>query len=61
MGAELRVAVWQHASALDPATNVAALASVEVPAGADLVILPEASARDFGEPGSDLAPYAEPL
>jgi predicted amidohydrolase len=53
--------VWQHASALDPATNVAALASVEVPAGADLVILPEASARDFGEPGSDLAPYAEPL
>ncbi len=24
-------------------------------------MLPEAFARDFGEPGSDLAPYAEPL
>ena len=32
-----------------------------MPAGADLVVLPEAFARDFGEPGSDLAPYAEPL
>ena len=25
------------------------------------MVLPEAFARDFGEPGSDLAPYAEPL
>ena len=32
-----------------------------VPDGADLVVLPEAFARDFGEPGSDLAPHAEPL
>ena len=32
-----------------------------MPDGADLVVLPEAFARDFGEPGSDLAPYAEPL
>jgi predicted amidohydrolase len=60
MGAELRVTVWQHASALDPAENRAALAGL--PEGeADLVVLPEAFARDFGEPGSDLAPYAEPL
>ena len=31
------------------------------PAETDLVVLPEAFARDFGEPGSDLAPFAEPL
>jgi predicted amidohydrolase len=61
MGAVLRVAVWQHAAALDPAANRAALAGVEVPDGTDLIVLPEAFARDFGEPGSALAPYAEPL
>ena len=32
-----------------------------VPDDADLVVFPEAWARDFGEPGSDLAPSAEPL
>src|SRR4051794_20528294 len=58
----LRVALWQHASDLDPATNLAALDRVrDVAATADLVVLPEAFARDFGEPGSDLTPYAEPL
>ena len=58
----LRVAVWQHASDLDPAVNRAALARVgELAATVDLVVLPEAFARDFGEPGSDLVPYAEPL
>lgn len=61
MGPVLRVAVWQHAAALDPAANRAALAGAEVPPGADLIVLPEAFARDFGEPGSALAPYAEPL
>lgn len=67
MSAELRVRIWQHAASLDPAENRDALASQfaalgggEAPAE-DLVVLPEASARDFGEPGSDLAPYAEPL
>jgi deaminated glutathione amidase len=54
--------VWQHASSLDPAENRAALASLADRAGgSDLIVLPEAFARDFGDPGSDLAPYAEPL
>jgi predicted amidohydrolase len=61
MGEVLRVAVWQHASDLDPAANRAALDLVVPPPGTDLVVLPEAFARDFGEPGSVLAPYAEPL
>lgn len=57
----MRVAVWQHAASIDPAVNRAALAEAVVPVGTDLVVLPEAFARDFGEPGSALAPYAEPL
>jgi predicted amidohydrolase len=58
----LRVTVWQHAADLDPAANRAALDRVrDLADGADLVVLPEAFARDFGEPGSDLTPYAEPL
>jgi len=58
----LQVAVWQHASDLDPAVNRAALDRVRTLADtADLVVLPEAFARDFGEPGSDLTAYAEPL
>ena len=58
----LRVTLWQHASELDPAANLAALDRVEdLAGGADLIVLPEAFAREFGEPGSDLAPYAEPL
>lgn len=61
MGAAMRVAVWQHASALDPAVNREALAGITPPVGTDLIVLPEAFARDFGEPGSALAPYAEPL
>jgi predicted amidohydrolase len=60
--ATLRVTLWQHASDVDPAVNRAALDRVDDLAdGADLVVLPEAFARDFGEPGSDLAPYAEEL
>jgi len=58
----LRVTLWQHASDLDPAANLAALDRVaDLADGADLVVLPEAFARDFGDPGSDLGPYAEPL
>ena len=60
--AALRVTLWQHASDLDPAANLAALDRVDdLGDGADLVVLPEAFARDFGDPGSNLAPYAEPL
>jgi deaminated glutathione amidase len=56
----MQVVLVQEASSLDPADNRVRLESV-VPEGADLVVLPEAFSRDFGEPGSDLAPYAEPL
>jgi predicted amidohydrolase len=56
----LRVALVQRAASLDPAENRAALDRVPaLAAGADLVVLPEGSARDFGDPGSDLGPYAE--
>jgi len=54
----MQVVLVQEASSLDPADNRDRLASL-VPEGADLVVLPEAFARDFGEPGSDVAPYAE--
>jgi deaminated glutathione amidase len=56
----MQVVIVQEASSLDPADNRERLGSL-VPEGADLVVLPEAFARDFGEPGSDVAPYAEPL
>ncbi len=54
----LRVALVQHAASLDPAENRTAVAAL-TPDGTDLVVFPEAFQRDFGEPGSDLAPYAE--
>ena len=56
----LRVRVHQWASGLDPADNRARLADAVTP-GADLVVLPEAFARDFGEAGSDVSGFAEPL
>ncbi len=59
-GQQLRVRVHQWASGLDPAANRARLAA-DVEPGADLVVLPEAFARDFGEAGSDVSAYAEPL
>lgn len=61
MGAVLEVKIWQRASATDPAANRAALNQITADAGADLIVLPEAFARDFGEPGEPLAPYAETL
>ena len=55
----------QRSSSLEPAENRAALDVVaEICSGRprpDLVVFPEAFARDFGPPGSDVAPYAEPL
>lgn len=56
----LTVALVQHASGLEPADNRALLADL-TPEGVDLAVFPEAFARDFGEAGSDVAPYAEPL
>lgn len=55
----LDVALVQTVSDLEPAANRAALADL-VPADADLVVLPEAFARDFGPAGSDVSAYAEP-
>jgi predicted amidohydrolase len=60
MADRLRVRVHQWAGGLDPAANRERLAR-EVGPGADLVVLPEAFARDFGEAGSDVSAYAEPL
>jgi predicted amidohydrolase len=57
---QLRVRVHQWASGLDPAANRERLAQGVAP-GADLVVFPEAFARDFGEAGSDVSAYAEPL
>jgi len=59
---DLRIRLVQRASGLDPAENLDALEEVAaLPGDTDLVVLPEAFARDFGEPGSDLAPFAETL
>lgn len=54
------VALVQEASALVPEDNRARLAQL-APEGADLVVFPEAFARDFGPPGDDVGPFAEPL
>jgi predicted amidohydrolase len=56
----MQVVLVQERSTLDPVENRGRLADL-VPAGADIVVLPEAFARDFGEPGSDLTSFAEPL
>lgn len=56
--AQIRVGMVQWASSLDPAENRAALASLDT--GADLVVLPEAFARDFGALDDDLSSFAEP-
>lgn len=55
---DLSVALVQRASGLDPAENRDALDAL-VPDGHDLVLFPEAWARDFGKPGSPLGEYAE--
>ena len=56
----MQVTLVQEASTLDPADNRERLAEL-TPEGSDLVVFPEAFARDFGEPGSDLSGAAEPL
>ncbi len=56
----MRVAMVQVASSTDPAENRARLAALEVPE-AELVVLPEAYAADFGAPGSPVGDVAEPL
>ncbi len=51
----------QWASDLDPAANRARLASVPASGETDLVVLPEAFAREFGDPSEPLGSYAEAL
>ena len=55
---QLRLRVHQWSSGLDPEANRARLAQGVTP-GADLVVLPEAFARDFGQAGSDVSGAAE--
>ncbi|TCJ21995.1 nitrilase-related carbon-nitrogen hydrolase [Nocardioides jejuensis] len=56
----LTVAALQWGASLDPAANRAALADVpDAASAAELVVLPEAFARDFGPVTEPLAPYAE--
>ena len=56
----MHVAMIQTAASLDPAENRARLAEL-CPDDADLVVFPEAFARDFGQPGTSVAPFAETL
>jgi predicted amidohydrolase len=56
----LRVALVQQASGLEPEANRASLDRL-APRDADLIVFPEAFSRDFGEAGSDVSAYAEPL
>ncbi|WP_299058249.1 carbon-nitrogen hydrolase family protein [uncultured Nocardioides sp.] len=61
MSEQLRVSLVQAASGLEPAGNRELLAATaaDVPAGTDLVVWPEAFARDFGKAGSDVSAHAE--
>lgn len=68
MTSTLRLALVQEASALDTDVNRARLGELVGRAAdaaeggpVDLVVLPEAYARDFGKPGSDVSGAAEPL
>ena len=54
----MKVAVVQQASDLEPEVNRARLDEL-APRETDLVVFPEAFARDFGEAGSDVSAYAE--
>ena len=59
--ASLSVTLVQAASSLEPADNLAALRDGVAAATGDLVVFPEAFARDFGSLGSDVSPFAEPV
>ena len=62
---DLRLALIQEAALLDPEANRARLPELvsgpETSPQTDLVVLPEAFARDFGEAGSDVSSYAETI
>jgi len=56
----LTVSLVQHASGLDPEANRRLLDEL-TPRDVDLVVFPEAFARDFGPAGSDVSDGAEPV
>ncbi len=56
----LRVAIVQEEAGLEPADNRQRVADL-TPDDTDLVVFPEVFARDFGQPGSDVSAFAEPL
>jgi predicted amidohydrolase len=56
----VRVALVQQTAGLDPDAQRALVAEL-TPDDTDLVVFPEAFARDFGEQGSDVSPFAEPV
>lgn len=56
----VRIALVQAASSLEPTENEQALDAL-APRDTDLIVFPEAYARDFGPIGSDLSPYAQTL
>jgi predicted amidohydrolase len=58
---KLRVRLVQWASDLDPAVNRARLGSLPADGEPDLVVLPEAFAREFGDASEPLGAYAEAL
>src|SRR3546814_15336777 len=55
------VALVQQASGLEPTPNREALKTAIEGVEADLVVFPEAFARDFGSPDDDISAYAEAL
>ncbi len=59
----LQLALVQKAAGLEPAENRRSLDVIRdlAAAGAELVVLPEAFMRDFGNPGSDISVFAEKL
>jgi len=57
----VHVVLVQTTSELDPEANRVRLDALTPHADADLVVFPEAFARDFGQPGTTLAAFAEPL
>ena len=57
----MHVVLVQTASELEPEANRVRLDALTPHTDADLVVFPEAFARDFGQPGMPLAPFAEPL
>ncbi len=56
----LRVSLVQEAASLEPSANRDAVRAL-TPAEQDLVVFPEAFARDFGSAGSDVSAFAEPV